>query len=179
MNGRESQLPRVQGKHLKLGSAVTILVALFSTPGFVAWFQDGGMKAEVAYEVLQAEIDSLNKNEERLFNEMQNLRKSLLSMYIQRNHMSMYGGMGMGMGMPMGEGLVVPDDLFESFPTSADGDGDGDEGSSESLPEPPPSLSPPEPPVHPLEQLLAPPKSFSMEQRTPLPDKLEDLLKKR
>ena len=180
MNGDTlEEKPKVKGSHIGIGAVATLVVAVLSTPGFFAWVGDGGTKAEVAYEVLQAEINALNKSEERLFGEMQNLRKSMFLLYTQHNQMSMYGGMGLGMGMPMGGTVFSSEEILGngmSMPFTGESRAGG---RSESAPEPS-SLPPlPKSMVHPLEPLLAPSKSPSLEQRKPLPDKLVDILRKK
>lgn len=186
---RESSLPQMPhgtGKKIGLGSIGTLVVALFSTPGFISWIQDGDTKAEVAYEVLQAEINALKVAEERRFDEMQRLRQSLLFIFMQSGQlgMPMYadswgGGTGMAWGGGAGE-LMPPETLF---PVSADGDGDGDsdgvEGAAEGVSEPPPPSPPPTPAAHHLEQLMAPSAPPNIEQRPMLPDNLDEIMKKK
>ncbi len=77
---RESMLPRVQRKHLKWGSVVTLVAALIGAPGFWAWMT-GGDKADAAYAVLQAEIDYGKANDVRIFNEISTLRTTMIHLY--------------------------------------------------------------------------------------------------
>jgi len=182
----ESQPPgKVTGKHFTVGSVATIIVAVLSTPGFVAWLDNGGEKAETSYEVLQAEIDSLKQSETRLYGEIQNLRKSLLLMYVGNQW---GGGMGypmMGGGFGSGSGeLMSPEELF-GLPAAADGDGDGDaddfygEGAAEDVSEMLPEPKMPKSVPSPLEQLLAAPEPPPVQQRPLLPDKLDEIMKKK
>jgi hypothetical protein len=138
---RESMLPG--SSTFKLGSFFTFIVALASAPGTVAWFQDGDTKAEVAYEVLQAEVDYLKENNKNLATDLRTLRTTMIHMYTRPSAAAMPmatfpgtygigvgggGGSGSGYGSGFGGIGVAPEMAMEMPPAAADGDADADEG---------------------------------------------------
>lgn len=179
--------------HLGIGGVATIVVALLSAPGTVAWLQKGD-EAGVAYEVLAKEIEHLREDNEMmreddraLLQAIQQLRQNIMLMYALRGG-SMYGLGGSG-ALPsaplsddplMGLGGVGGIGIWGGG-GGALGGGLGDllgvEGAEEweepelVLPEPPAAPeSPPE--LKPLEDLLSAPKKSPKK----LPGKLEDLM---
>jgi len=161
-----------------------VVITVLSSPGiWQQFFDDTDEQAleaiQKAYPVLAKEVEHLQAQNQRLYVELQSLRRTMM-------FLMMGGEMPYGMGMPMGGGsgdvygaLMPPEALF---PASADGDGDADEEGAEEPPEgvepPPPPPPPPAPPVdfdgdwmedgHPLEGLI-------QQQEMPVRDKLPKL----
>jgi hypothetical protein len=189
-DGRASIVSKATAlKNAGFHPVTTLLIIVLSSPGIIEKFFDDDAEVareaiEKAYPVLSKEVEHLRDDNQRLYEEMNNIRRTMMFMYMGGG---MYPG-GFGAGMPMmppdgdfyGE-LTPPSSLF---PAAADGDGDADgEGAAEGADEPP---GPPEPVPEPiptkddLDYLLnGPPKSpldgLIQQQQAPMRDKLPDL----
>jgi hypothetical protein len=159
-----------------------VVITVLSSPGiWQQFFDDTDEQAleaiQKAYPVLSKEVEHLRDDNERLYGELQAMRRTMTILYA--------GGMGypaMGMGAGGGAsgdfyGALMPPEAL--FPAAADGDGDADEegaeGASEgaegmlSLPAPAPDFDGDGiGDESPLEGLM-------QQQRMPVREKLPDL----
>lgn len=184
---RETRMPKVQKKHAAW-TVGTIIAAILAYPGFEAKLQGTDEKLDVAYAVLQKEVDHINDSKEKLERKVEMQSKILLLLYFRMGG-SIEGmgvpGMGLGAGFGLGGGGGPSSEAmaFSGAPaapdvdTDSDTDGDSNYDTEEvSKPGKATSIVTKKGSASMIEELLVEVEQDDEEERPELPDDIDSLV---